>query len=231
MRETYLSILFSPMTLLILINAFFMIFTTSFVWNRFLNLNFVRDEVGHSSLQQHPVLLKVTFLVPVVAIVPILLFGKQHHLIRNLLKLLFCFSLFVIMMLWVINFLYYALLNANLLSSIVMYHFSAALIAFSVLMGLSKTDKNNSATHVGAVGCLLAYFCMLYLFYLIVLMGTIITSLNTLSSHITNPRIWGVLFLIQFVFIFTVISMKQKGKLLWFVGYVTMASLMIWLRN
>ena len=231
MEPSYLANLLSPVTLLLLINAFFMIFVSSFAWRCFFNLSYVQDRIQQSRLAKHPLLVKATLLMPIVSIIPtVLLRGHNTLLIifKKLVGLGLFFSILTLLTLKTINTVYLLLPSGSIHSpkvmhTLVMYSFIGMMIALVGLFALSRTDKNNTHKGLGTFGCFIAYLCMLYVFYVIILMGTVVTSLNTFYYNITNPIIWILLFLLHFIFVATAVSAKNRWPLLLLLGYIALA--------
>ena len=96
MRENFLMFIFSPITLLFLINAFFMIFVASFVWNRFFNMKSTQCLIDSQAIpNKNPVLTKGLLLAPIVSIVIVFLLGMYDSLTRVFIRLAVGFILFV----------------------------------------------------------------------------------------------------------------------------------------
>ncbi len=224
MHDTYLSVLFSPVSLLFVINAFFMIFVTSFLWKMFFNLKYTQLIINFPSIRDsNSALLKAAFLIPAVSIFLILLVGMREKFTRNLLKLLsFCLMLLTLFLMF-IRFLNKEFMNGNLSSPAFKLAIVGLFVSIVGLMLIKRSDKTISSEGVGMFLYLVAYIFMLYGIYLLTLLGTVVTVLNAFPDHFYAPLALAGLFLMHFIFILIVISLKATGQM----GLALLYTLMI----
>ncbi|VEB34552.1 hypothetical protein [Legionella cherrii] len=204
MREHFISMWFSPLTLLFLINAFFLFFVTSFVWNIFVHLN------ATSSLfkmeKANPLLLKAALFFPLILIAII----AEYN--------------------W--SLLAHSDFFPLISSSFVRFNFIGIIVSLIALIFVKKLDKEEGEEFKLTI-FLITYPLVLYLFYLIILIATVVTRLNAfpdgfprnyfyLSAENINQYIVGVLFLIHLIFVFFAVSMKVAPRFLCLFAY-TMA--------
>lgn len=205
MHENFLSILLSPITLLFLINAFFLIFISSFVWSVFLNMNQTRLLFDSFKTYNKPeILFKAAFFFPILLIA----LGAEYK--------------------WSV------LTQTNffplLTSSFVRFNFFGIIVSLIALLFIKSLDKEEEAKEFKVPIFFIAYVIMIYLFYLIILIATVITRLNAFPdgflsqySYIEAERINTLvilgLFLIHLLLVFFTVSIKTEGKVILLFAY------------
>lgn len=205
MHENFLSILLSPITLLFLINAFFLIFVTSFVWSIFLNMKYT-GFLFHSFKENNEstVLLKAAFFFPIVLIA--LIAEYQWSLLTQ------------------VNF--FPLVS----SPFVRFNFIGIIVSLIALVFIKNLNKEKEGEEFKIPIFFITYLIMLYLFFLIILMATVITRLNAFpdgflgkysysEAERINKYIIQVLFLIHLIFVFLAVSIKTTQRILLLLGY------------
>lgn len=205
MHENLISILLSPITLLFLVNAFFLIFVTSFVWVIFLNLkytNFLFHSCKTNNLS--PILLKAVFFFPLLFIV--LIAEYKWSLLSQ------------------VNF--FPLLS----SPFVRFNFIGIIVSLIALIFIKNLDKEWEVAEFKIPIFFSTYMIVLYLFFLIILMATIITRLNAFpdgflgnysfsAAERINEYVLYALFLLHLILVFFAVSMKAAQKVLLLLGY------------
>ncbi|HHF7374698.1 hypothetical protein [Legionella bozemanae] len=205
MHENLISILLSPITLLFLVNSFFLIFVTSFVWGIFLNLKYT-NFLFHSckTNNRSPIFLKAVFFFPLLFIV--LIAECKWSLLGQ------------------VNF--FPLLS----SPFVRFNFIGIIVSLIALIFIKNLDKEEEVTEFKIPIFFSTYVIVLYLFFLIILMATIITRLNAFpdgflrnysfsTAERINEYILYALFLLHLILVFFAVSMKAAQKVLLLLGY------------
>ncbi|STY31132.1 Uncharacterised protein [Legionella wadsworthii] len=200
MHENFLSVLLSPMSLLFLINAFFLIFLSSFVWSILYNMNYTRSLFEPLKEEKESgLLLKAAFFSPVLLLA---LFAEYQW---SLLAKVDFFPL--------------------LSSPFVRYNFFGVIICFIGLIFIKYLDKEKEAEQFQIPIFFIAYAIVIYLIYLIILIATVVTRLNafpdgflrnysyTMAGRI-NFTIIYTLFLIHLIFVFFTVSIKAEVKII-----------------
>ncbi|MCW8397264.1 hypothetical protein OQJ26_00460 [Legionella sp. PATHC038] len=202
MHEHFISMWFSPLTLLFFINAFFLFFVTSFVWTIFFHLNYTRSLF--KMYKAHPLLLKAALFFPLILIA----FIAEYK--------------------WSLlgHFDFFPLIS----SSFVRFNFIGIIVSLIALIFVKKLDKEEDGEEFKLPIFLMTYPIVLYLFYLIILIATVVTRLNAfpdgfprnyfyLSAESINQYVIGILFLIHLIFVFFAVSMKVAPRFLCLLAY------------
>ncbi|MFW2534186.1 MULTISPECIES: hypothetical protein [unclassified Legionella] len=205
MHDNIVSTLLSPITLLFLVNAFFLIFVTSFLWTIFLNIKFT-NVLYHSvkSNDKAPLLLKAVLFFPIVLVAVIAEY--QWSVLTQ------------------VNFFPLAS------SSFVRFNAIGLLVAVIALIFIKHLDKTMEVQTVGVPLFIISYLIVLYLFYLIILMATVITRFNAFPDgflrHDSFPTAQKIneylllgLFLIHWLVVFFTVSCKTTQRILFFLAY------------
>ncbi|MCE0721724.1 MULTISPECIES: hypothetical protein [Legionella] len=205
MHENLISILLSPITLLFLVTAFFLTFVTSFVWTVFLNIKYT-DSLFHSckTNNQSPILLKAAFFFPLVFIV--LIAEYKWSLLTQ------------------VNF--FPLLT----SPFVRFNFIGIIVSLIALIFIKNLDKEEEVAEFKIPIFFITYLIVLYLFFLIILMATIVMRLNAFpdgflrnysfsAAERINEYVLYALFLIHLILVFFGVSIKAAQKVLLILGY------------
>ena len=208
-----------------------MVFVTSFAWKMFYNLKYtqiLKDDPAFRN--QPPALLKGTFLVPVVALIIFLLFKMGGTLSRTLIRLIALISILIIGLLVIIAFMQSQLENANLSSSLFIFNLIGFIVSIVGLIFIKKADKNTTQG-VSKLSYALAYSFMLYIIYLITIGGTIVMNLNTFPDTPRTAMSLGIIFLINFIWVFNVISLKVKWQVIWVFIYTALIAFVCFVKN
>ncbi|PWY53983.1 hypothetical protein DGG96_19455 [Legionella qingyii] len=206
MHENFMSTLLSPITLLFLVEAFFLIFVTAFVWNIFLNMQYT-NFLFQSFNKTHNV---SAILLKSVLFVPIVLIGLIAEYEWSLLTHANFFPL--------------------ISSPFVRFNFVGFIVSLSALIFIKNLDKKERASKFEVSIFFVTYILVLYLFYLIILMGTVIIRLNAfpdgfLRSHSypvaqrINLYVLGALFLVHLLVVFLAVSVKTLQRVLLLLTY------------
>ncbi|CAM2852336.1 Uncharacterised protein [Legionella steigerwaltii] len=202
MHENFISILLSPITLLFLVNAFFLIFVTSFVWNIFLHIKYTSSLFKRDNA--NPLLLKAALFFPLVLIA--LIAEYKWSLMSHL--------------------DFFPLIS----SPFVRFNFIGIIVSLIALIFIKNLDKEKEGEEFKTPLFFITYLIVLYLFYLIILMATVITRLNAfpdgflrnysdLTAERINQYVLGVLFLIHLIVVFFAVSMKATARILLLLAY------------
>ncbi|MCW8409303.1 hypothetical protein OQJ13_09995 [Legionella sp. PATHC035] len=201
MQEHFISMWFSPMTLLFLINAFFLFFVTSFVWNIFFHLNHTSSLFKMD--KANPLVLKAALFFPLILIA--IIAEYKWSLLAH--------------------FDFFPLIS----SSFVRFNFIGIIVSLIALIFVKRLDKEEGEAFKLPI-FLITYPIVLYIFYLIILIATVVTRLNVfpdgfprnnvyLSAERINQFIIAVLFLIHLIFVFFAVSMKVAPRILCLLVY------------
>lgn len=202
MHESFISVLFSPITLLFLINAFFLIFVTAFVWSIFLGIQYTSSLFKMDST--NPLLLKAALFFPLILIA--LVAEYQWSLLTHL------------------NF--FPLLS----SSFVRFNLIGIIVSIIALLFIKSLDKEKEGEEFKIALFFVTYLIVLYLFFLIIFMATVVTRLNAFPdsflSHYSYPTaerinqyVLGALFLFYMTGVFFVVSMRAIPRVLLCLAY------------
>ncbi|KTC96708.1 hypothetical protein [Legionella feeleii] len=211
MHDNIISTLLSPITLLFLVNAFFLIFVTSFVWTIFLNVKFT-NSLFHSfkANNRAPLLLKAVLFFPLVLIA------------------------------FIAEYQWSVLTQANFFplagSSFVRLNAIGLLISVIALIVIKNLDKKMEVETYRIPLFIMTYLIVLYLFYLILLMATVITRLNAFpdgflrnysfpAAQKINEYVLFGLFLIHWLVVFVTVSCQTTQRILFFLAYTIILAL------
>ena len=206
MHESFVSVLLSPINLLFLINAFFLIFLSSFIWKIFCNLNYTQSLFNAPNPENNQALtLKIAFFSPLVLIA----FIAEYHwsLLQH------------------VNF--FPLVS----SSFVKFNLLGLIISLIILIIIKNHDKKPEAKTAEQSLFIIAYFIVLYLFYLIILMATVIVRMNAFSDGFTHNYPEAILyvlyglFLLHLILVFFAVSMKNLNRVLLLLAYTGILAL------
>jgi hypothetical protein len=202
MDNSFITILLSSITLLFLINAFLLIFVTSFAWAIFLNIKYTNFLINLCKAHNEPVqLLKIVLYLPIIVIA---LFAEYQWSLLT-------------------NPQFFPLISSNF----VRYNVIGIVLALITLI-IIKNFNEKKAEEFKFPIFLITYAIVLYLFYLIILIATVVTRLNAFpdgffrsyaGTELTNQYILYALFLFYLVVVFFMVSMKTRLRLLLLVGY------------
>lgn len=202
MDNSFITILLSPITLLFLINAFLLIFVTSFAWSIFLKIRYTNFLINLCKVHNEPVLLlKIVLFLPIIVIA---LFAEYHWSLLT-------------------NPQFFPLISSNF----VRYNVIGIVLALIALVIIKNFNEKNAEEFKLPI-FLITYAIVLYLFYLIILIATVVTRLNAFTdgffrsyagTELTHQYILYALFLFYLVGVFLVVSMKTRSRLLLLVGY------------
>ncbi|MCW8470741.1 hypothetical protein OQJ19_08750 [Fluoribacter gormanii] len=206
MHENFISNLLSPITWLFLIEAFFLIFVTAFVWNIFLNLRYsnVLFQSLNKTCKVSAILSKAVFFLPIVLIG--LLAEYEWSLLSH------------------VNF--FPLIS----SPFVRFNFIGIIISLIALIFIRNLDKTERTEEFKRSIFFVTYFLVLYLFYLIILMGTVITRLNAFPDGFLKSYSYPVaerinfyvlcaLFLVHLLIVHFAVSVKTLQRVLLLLAY------------
>ena len=205
MKEGFVGFLFSPMALLFVINAFFLIIVTSFAWRIFFNLDYTRALFKLPKIHdKYSWLLKAGLFFPIeiIAIIIVYYWSSLQHI--NI------FPLFQ--------------------SSFVKLNLVGFITVIAALMVIKHLNNKSDDENLKVPMFYIAYVGIIYLFTLIIVMTTVITCLNTLPNGLLenylSPKEGGImefvlfaLFSLYLLFIFMVVSLTIKGRILVFLAY------------
>ncbi|KTD33230.1 hypothetical protein Lnau_2878 [Legionella nautarum] len=202
MDNNFITILLSPITLLFLINAFFLIFVTSFAWSIFLKIKYTNFLFYSFKTNNKPVLLlKIAFFFPIILIA---LFAEYQWSVLTSLRFF------------------------PLLSSTFVQYNAIGMVLSLIALVIIKNFNEEKAEEFKRPIFLMTYGIVLYLFYLIILIATVVTRLNAFpdgflrsyaGKEIINQSILYALFLIYLMVVFFAVSMKTIQRVLLLLGY------------
>lgn len=205
MHDNIISTLLSPITLLFLINAFFLIFVTTFVWKAFLDIKFT-NSLFHS--------FKAT--------------GKPLILLKAMLFFPIVFVAFIAEYEWSV------LTHVNFFpladSSFVRFNALGLFVSLITLLFIKNLDKKVEVETARIPLFVVTYLIVLYLFYLIILMATVMTRLNAFpdgflrnyafpTAQRLNEYVLYGLFLIHWVLVCFSVSCKTTHRILLLFAY------------
>lgn len=204
MQENFLVLLFTPMTLLFLINAFFLVYLSSYIWNIFLNINYTNSLLHQNKVKDFSVLWKLVFFFP------ILIFALLAEYRWSLLTQVNFFPL--------------------VSSPFVRFNGLATIAALIAIFFIKYFDKEEEGKKFQLPIFVITYIIVVYLFYIILFIATITIRLNAFPddflsnySYLTAERInlavlYG-LFLLHEIFIFFAVSFNAMQRLLLLLAY------------
>ncbi len=207
MNHGLLSILFSPITLLFLINSFFLIGVTAFAWRAFLRLSCAR------SLYDVP---KVSYryVLNAVMLLPVLVLGiiiKYFELFSDP------------------NF--FPLID----SSLVKYNLLGIIIVFIGLMWIYFSHKKINKKESKISLFIVTYLSVIYLFYLILVLATAVTLINVFHDNILqgyepvqaktiHQYLICLVFLAYWLFLYVSLCINKVARICLFIVYTLIIS-------
>ena len=214
MIEGYFMVLVSPLTLLFLVNSLFLIFLTSSIWSFFFNLKSTRALLnGFIDVESSP-LFKLVLLLPIA-----------------------CFAL-------IAEYHWSLLVNINffpLLSSVfVKLNILGTLMVLIALPIIKFYDKKSDSRTSNTILFSLSYFGLIYIFYLVILMASVVIRLNAFPDNFLhsypllqrekiNHYVMCSLFALNFIGVFMAVTTRALWRLLLFFIYTFAISLATYL--